>query len=63
MLFVINEPLFIINVFSCVHHHLTCLHVCLAEQLQTNQAAQKAVGELNTVLEWLDGLGQKTHTK
>ncbi len=33
-----------------------------SEQLEINQAAQKAVGELDTVLEWLEGLGQKTHT-
>ncbi|XP_070759097.1 interleukin 19 like [Enoplosus armatus] len=29
-------------------------------KLEANQAAQKAVGELDTVLEWLEGLGQKT---
>ncbi|XP_045885265.1 interleukin 19 like [Micropterus dolomieu] len=31
-------------------------------KLDINPAAQKAVGELDTVLEWLEGLGQKTHT-
>ncbi|XP_031176600.1 interleukin 19 like [Sander lucioperca] len=31
-------------------------------KLETNQAAQKAMGELDTVLEWLEELGQKTHT-
>ncbi|XP_042263096.1 interleukin 19 like [Thunnus maccoyii] len=31
-------------------------------KLHINQAAQKAVGELDTVLEWLEGLEQKTHT-
>ncbi|XP_047439662.1 interleukin 19 like [Mugil cephalus] len=31
-------------------------------KLQINQAAKKAVGELNTVLEWLETLEQKTHT-
>lgn len=31
-----------------------------AEQLQANRAAQKAVGELDTVLEWLEALGPKT---
>ncbi|XP_028302030.1 interleukin 19 like [Gouania willdenowi] len=30
------------------------------DKLQINQAAVKAVGELGTVLDWLDGLGQKT---
>ncbi|XP_069007403.1 interleukin 19 like [Embiotoca jacksoni] len=29
-------------------------------KLQINQASQKAVGELDTVLEWLEGVGQKT---
>ncbi|XP_040889389.1 interleukin 19 like [Toxotes jaculatrix] len=29
-------------------------------KLQANQAAQKAVAELDTVLEWLEALGQKT---
>ncbi|KAG8007936.1 Interleukin-20 [Nibea albiflora] len=32
----------------------------LSEQLEINQAAGKAMGELDTVLEWLEGLGQKT---
>ncbi|KAF3689689.1 Interleukin-20 [Channa argus] len=31
-------------------------------KLQINQAAQKAVGELGIVLEWLEGLGQKAHS-
>ncbi|XP_056260208.1 interleukin 19 like [Seriola aureovittata] len=35
------------------------LHVAYIK-LQINQAAQKAMGELDTVLEWLEGLGQKT---
>uniref|UniRef100_A0A3B4TAT3 Interleukin family protein n=1 Tax=Seriola dumerili TaxID=41447 RepID=A0A3B4TAT3_SERDU len=35
------------------------LHVAFIK-LQINQAAQKAMGELDTVLEWLEGLGQKT---
>uniref|UniRef100_A0A673BTE0 Interleukin family protein n=1 Tax=Sphaeramia orbicularis TaxID=375764 RepID=A0A673BTE0_9TELE len=30
-------------------------------KLQINQAAQKAVGELDTVLDWLEGFGPKTH--
>lgn len=30
-----------------------------SDQLQIRPAAHKAVGELNTVLDWLDGLGQK----
>ncbi|XP_010737134.3 interleukin 19 like [Larimichthys crocea] len=29
-------------------------------RLETNQAAQKAMGELDTVLEWLEGLGQNS---
>nr|XP_020448878.1 interleukin-20-like [Monopterus albus] len=29
-------------------------------KLQVNQAAQKAMGELDTVLEWLEGVGQRT---
>uniref|UniRef100_A0A3Q4H099 Interleukin 19 like n=1 Tax=Neolamprologus brichardi TaxID=32507 RepID=A0A3Q4H099_NEOBR len=29
-------------------------------QLQANRAAQKAMGELDTVLEWLEALGPKT---
>lgn len=32
------------------------------EQLETNKAAQKAVGELDTVLEWLEGLDQRALT-
>lgn len=39
--------------------HFSLLH---SEQLKINQAAQKAVGELDTVLDWLEGLGQKTHS-
>ncbi|KAM7422299.1 hypothetical protein PAMA_010388 [Pampus argenteus] len=31
-------------------------------KLHINQAAQKAMGELDTVLEWLEGLGQKKQT-
>nr|XP_046241225.1 interleukin 19 like [Scatophagus argus] len=31
-------------------------------KLEINQAAKKAVGELDTVLDWLEGLGQKTLT-
>ncbi|XP_040014978.1 interleukin 19 like [Xiphias gladius] len=31
-------------------------------KLQINQGAQKAMGELDTVLEWLEGLSQKTHS-
>lgn len=27
------------------------------EQLEIQQAAQKAIGELNTVLDWMEGLG------
>ncbi|XP_044034844.1 interleukin 19 like [Siniperca chuatsi] len=30
-------------------------------KLEINPAAKKAVGELDTVLEWLEGLSQKTH--
>uniref|UniRef100_A0A3B3CLC1 Interleukin 19 like n=1 Tax=Oryzias melastigma TaxID=30732 RepID=A0A3B3CLC1_ORYME len=30
------------------------------DKLQIQEAAQKAVGELNTVLDWLEGLGHKT---
>ncbi|XP_030586267.1 interleukin 19 like [Archocentrus centrarchus] len=32
-------------------------------KLQVNKAAQKAVGELDTVLEWMEALGPKTQTK
>ncbi|XP_069394073.1 interleukin 19 like [Paralichthys olivaceus] len=31
-------------------------------KLQTNEGAQKAMGELDTVLEWLEGLSQRTHS-
>ncbi|AWP03064.1 putative interleukin-20-like [Scophthalmus maximus] len=30
-------------------------------KLQASEAAQKAMGELDTVLDWLEGLSQKTH--
>lgn len=37
--------------------HFFLIH---SEQLEINQAAQKAVGELDTVLEWLEGISLKT---
>lgn len=45
---------------SCSLNSLFCLPDF--EQLETNKAAQKAVGELDTVLEWLEGLDDKTLT-
>lgn len=48
--------LFLVLLFICEVLPITCWCVLYVWQLDISKAAQKAVGELDTVLGWLEGL-------